>query len=85
MLLGETTFANGPWTAGGPATVRGLNPGRRPYIGPGEQFGGSHRGGAMVAFADGSVRFLRDKIDPGVFEGLATVAGGEILPEGWDR
>ena len=39
----------------------------------------------MVAFADGSVRFLRDKIDPGVFEGLARVAGGEIFPEGWDR
>ena len=85
MLLAETTFANGPWTAGGPATVRGLDPERQPYVGPDRQFGGSHRGGAMVAFADGSVRFLRGTIAPGVFEGLSTVAGGEILAEGWDR
>ena len=38
----------------------------------------------MVAFADGSVRFLRESIDPKVFEALATVAGGEPLPAGWD-
>jgi hypothetical protein len=39
----------------------------------------------MVAFADGSVRFLHDTIDPGVFEGLSTIAGGEVLPGGWDH
>jgi prepilin-type processing-associated H-X9-DG protein len=84
MLLAETTSANGPWTAGGSATARGLDPGSRPYIGPGRQFGGSHRGGAMVAFADGSVRFLRETIDAVAFEGLSTIAGGEVLPGGWD-
>jgi hypothetical protein len=38
----------------------------------------------MVAFADGSVRFLRETIDPGAFEGLSTIAGGEVLSGGWD-
>jgi prepilin-type processing-associated H-X9-DG protein len=85
MMMAETTQARGPWTAGGPATVRGLDPGRRPYIGRGRQFGGAHRGGVMVAFADGSVRFIRESIDPKVFEALSTVAGGETLPVGWYR
>ncbi len=80
MMLAETTSANGPWTAGGPATVRGVDPGRRPYIGSGRQFGGSHRGGAVVAFADGSVRFLNDTMDPNIFEALTTIAGAEALP-----
>ena len=34
--------------------VRGLDPSRQPYVGRGLQFGGTHRGGVMVAFADGS-------------------------------
>jgi prepilin-type processing-associated H-X9-DG protein len=84
LMLAETTLANGPWTAGGPATVRGVDPGRTPYIGPGRQFGGAHPGGANVAFADGSVRFLGEAIDPKVFEALSTIAGGEALPPGWD-
>jgi prepilin-type processing-associated H-X9-DG protein len=85
MMLAETASANGPWTAGGPATVRGLNSSQQPYVGRGRQFGGTHGSGANVAFADGSVRFLSESIDPKVFEGLATIAGGETLPAGWDR
>ncbi len=85
MMLAETTFANGPWTAGGSATVRGVDPRRQPYLGRGQQFGGAHRGGAMVAFADGSVCFVRESIEPSIFEALATVAGREVLPDGWDR
>lgn len=85
LMLAETASANGPWTAGGPATVRGLDPDRQPYIGRGRQFGGTHRGGLNVAFADGSVRFLGESIDPMVFEALATIAGGETVPAGWDR
>jgi prepilin-type processing-associated H-X9-DG protein len=85
MMLAETTFANGPWTAGGPATVRGLDQGRQPYLGLGRQFGGAHPGGAMVAFADGSVRFLPETIAPTVFEAIATIAGGEVIAERWDR
>lgn len=85
MMLGETTSANGPWTAGGAATVRGLDPARQPYIGRGRQFGGTHRGGVNMLFADGSVRFLNESIHPKVFESLATIAGDETLPAGWDR
>ena len=85
LLLAETGLDNGPWTAGGTATVRGLLADRRPYVGRGCQFGGLHRGGVMVAMADGSVRFLRESIEPRVFEALSTVAGGETLPRVWDR
>ena len=39
----------------------------------------------MVAFADGSVRFLSESVEPKVFEAFSTIAGGETLPAGWDR
>ena len=55
-------MANGPWTAGGFATVRSLDP-SQPYLGKRRQFGGLHRGSAMTLFADGSVRPVRDTID----------------------
>jgi hypothetical protein len=87
MLLIETNRDNGPWTAGGPPTVRGLDPAGGPYLGEGGQFGSGHRGGqgwsprppyvTHVLFADGSVRGLADGVRPEVFEALATVAGGE--------
>ena len=84
LLLVETDIDHGPWTAGGSATVRGLNPAHLPYIGRRRQFGGLHSDGVIVALADGSVRFLRETTDPRVFEALATVAGGETLPSRWD-
>jgi len=51
LLLAETALDNGPWTAGGPATVRGVLPEMR-LIGPGAQFGGLHSRVANVCFAD---------------------------------
>jgi prepilin-type processing-associated H-X9-DG protein len=76
----------GPWTAGGRATVRGLEAGP-PYLGEGGQFAGRHRSGEFfprsrrpvtnVLFADGSVRSLTPAVSPEVFEALATIAGGE--------
>jgi prepilin-type processing-associated H-X9-DG protein len=36
-----------------------------------------HSGGVNAALADGSVRFFRDSIDPIVWRGLGTKAGGE--------
>jgi prepilin-type processing-associated H-X9-DG protein len=85
MATAETTESNGPWKAGGLSTVRGLDPMRQPYIGPGRQFGGTHRGGAMVGFADGSVRFIRATVDLRVFEAMSTIAGGEAVPADWDK
>ena len=41
--------------------------------------GGFTPGGANVALADGSVRFLADSLDPGVFRALLTRRGGEIV------
>jgi prepilin-type processing-associated H-X9-DG protein len=83
MMLAETAFANGPWTAGGPATVRGLDPARQPYLGRGRQFGGSHPAGANILLADGSVRFVPETVDPRTFEALSTIAGREPLGSEW--
>ncbi len=81
IMVIETAWQNGPWTAGGFPTTRGLVPGGQPYLGPGGQFGGSHPGGGWALFADGSVRFLTDAISPEVLEDLATVRGGSPAGE----
>lgn len=85
VMLIETSTGHAPWTAGGPSSVRGVDPAARPYIGPGRPFGGYHPAGATALFADGSVRLLRNSIDPRVLEGMSTIAGGEALPAEWDR
>ncbi len=38
-----------------------------------------HPGGCNFVFCDGSVRFLKETIDAGVFSSLSTRAGGEVL------
>src|SRR5439155_15062261 len=68
MMVAETALDTGPWLAGGPPSVRGLNPNVLPYIGKNRQFGGLHHGCVMVLFADGSVRFLKEGIDLSTFE-----------------
>jgi prepilin-type processing-associated H-X9-DG protein len=92
LLMVETSWENGPWTAGGPPTVRSLNPADVSYLGEGGQFASSHRSSGWLGsfrttnalFADGSVRAMRETISPEVFRALATIAGGEevgALPE----
>ena len=83
LMVAETARAIGSWFQGGPATVRGLDPAQKPYVGKGRQFGGLHEGGAWVAMADGTVRRVSDSVDPKVFEALSTMAGGEKLPANW--
>ena len=73
MMVAETGRENGPWAAGGYATVRGLDRGQQPFLGPGRPFGGLHPGGTFVLYVDGSTRFLGDAIGPQVFESLATI------------
>ncbi len=83
MMVAESGRVGRSWLAGGPATVRGLDTAELPYIGPGRQFShaGLHASGMNAAFADGSVRFVSDTINPQVLEALSTIAGGETLPE----
>ena len=67
MSIGETNRDLGPWFQGGPSTVRALNRDVQPYVGPGGQFGGCHRGRGNYCFADGSVKIITDTIHPAVF------------------
>lgn len=75
MIVAETTHVQGSWTAAGLPTTRGLIPDGSLYIGVGGQFGGNHRHGTNVAFADGSVRFIEENVAPAVWEAMATLSG----------
>jgi len=90
LLAVETTAVNGPWAAGGPATVRGVDPGQQPYIAANGPFGLVHRDPllwqmtplpalANAALADASVRAINGTVSPRIFEALATIAGGEEI------
>lgn len=37
-----------------------------------------HTGGVTAALCDGSVRFVRDGVDPATWTGLSSMAGGEV-------
>ena len=85
-MLIETTRENGPWAAGGAATVRDLDPAETAYVGDGRPFGSKHKSDtffrtnpvvANTAFADGSVRTLHASVAPDVLRALVTIAGGE--------
>ena len=77
MAATETTHQNGCWTAGGFPTVRGLDDDGLPLLGRDGQFGGLHRIGANVVFADGSVRFWRDSLDHKIIKAMACIRGRE--------
>jgi Protein of unknown function (DUF1559) len=86
LMVIETSADNGPWAAGGRATVRGLDPDTQPYLGRGRPFGtvhyaprfaGTAQAPANAALADGSVRTLSESISARTFEALATIAGGD--------
>jgi prepilin-type processing-associated H-X9-DG protein len=90
LAVAETAWRNGLWAAGGMPSVRGVEPGGEPYIGEGRAFGMKHRADtffrtnpylANVAFADGSARNLDESVSPEVWRALATVAGGEPVPD----
>ena len=70
MLVAETARDNGPWTAGGWPTVRGVDPADAPTIGPGRPFGGIHPDGLNVLFADGAAEFMQADVSPRFFETL---------------
>ena len=67
----------GPWAAGGSPTLRALT--KEPYINGPDGIGGNFQGGANFLFADGSVRFISETVDPNVMRAIATMAGGEVV------
>jgi hypothetical protein len=87
VVVMETNSSNGPWTAGGFPTTRGLDPAGRRYLGAGGQFTSGHSSSwpwltssstvTNVVYADGSVRGLTESVSPQVLEALVTIAGGE--------
>ncbi len=46
-----------------------------------DDFSSHHVGGAQFCLGDGSVRFISENIDGGVYQSLATIQGGEIVGE----
>ncbi len=79
MMVTEASKNFGPWGAGGTATIRALT--KKPYINGPDGIGGPYQGGCNVLMADGSVRFVSEKIDPSVLEALSTIHGAEIVGE----
>jgi hypothetical protein len=87
MIVAETAWKNGPWTAGGFPTVRGLDANGMPYVGKDGQFSSKHRASSgffsmgeyatSILFVDGSVRSFGESLDPRIFEAMATIADGE--------
>jgi hypothetical protein len=75
MFATETAKDNGAWLAAGFATLREINPRQEHLIGPGRPFGGLHRGGLYVLWADGSARWLADAVPPDDFRAQCTLAG----------
>jgi hypothetical protein len=63
----ETSAAQGAWTAAGPPTVRGFDP-------TSSHFGGNHRGGCWVLFADASVRLVGPRISDAEWRKMAVLA-----------
>jgi len=86
IMVMETAKELGPWAAGGPSTVRGLDPDRRPYLALDGQFGLKHRTdtffrttpvGSNIGRADGSVRWFTSEVGSEVLEAAATIAGAD--------
>jgi prepilin-type processing-associated H-X9-DG protein len=75
MVTECTEKSAGPWARGGKSTLRALT--KKPYVNGEDGLGGPYRGGFHVLFADGSVRFISENIDPETLERLVKMQDGE--------
>ena len=46
-----------------------------------DDFSSHHAGGAQFCLGDGSVRFISENIDSGIYQALATIQGSEVVGE----
>ncbi|WP_165069561.1 DUF1559 domain-containing protein [Paludisphaera rhizosphaerae] len=79
IVYARTYTTNWPSTMpNGPATVAQVanNPGRLGYA---WSISSRHSGGVNTGFADGSVKFIKDSINPDVWFAINTLAGGEVV------
>ena len=80
IQVGEAPEAiNAMWISGHNLFDQSAPINARPFYEYGEELTSQHPGGANVLFADGSVHFLKQTINPLVLAGLCTRAGGEVL------
>jgi len=66
MIIGPVGLEHGPRTPNHP----------RAHV---EDYYSRHPGGVNFVFGDGSVKFIKDSINPTVYQALATRAGGEVV------
>jgi hypothetical protein len=83
VIVLETAADNGPWAAGGLATVRVLDPNRQPYVGWGRPFGGVYSANTEMLMADGSTLRCSPQVNPKALEFRVTPAGGENTSGDW--
>lgn len=70
-----------PWIAGGGATLMGVNDKGNDPSKPFMVKKADNSRGTMVLMGDGSVRYVKEGIDPNVFRAMATRAGGEKIAD----
>ena len=61
------------WTETGPFVAQGTNAGNN------DELFSFHPGGVNVLMGDGSVRFIKDSVNPVTLRALITCAGGEVI------
>ena len=80
ILIGEDPEAvNALWASGHNLFDQSAPINARPPVELGEELSSYHPGGANVLFADGSVHFLKQTMNPVPLVSLCTRAGGEVL------
>ncbi len=63
----------GPWGTTSPYIAQGNNAGNN------DEIASFHPGGANLLYGDGSVRFIKDSVNPVTLRGLVTLSGGEVI------